>query len=225
MMRVESSQPGAPALASLLANAEKASARQGGGFAALLQQGTQGRARAAAVVTAPPAGSAQLFPEPTRAVAPAAVAPAAVAPVAAPTPVPARATAPVEAADRKATPKHEKTKPVEGRKYEEIVAGPRNGMFLNRSGNERDGMAFLRVTRNHREFHVYGSGEDRLIVEVRHKPKGAAAPAPAAATPAPATAPSTTPTTSAPSAATPATPVAAPGGLGDVPQDAPSARR
>lgn len=64
-------------------------------------------------------------------------------------------------------PKGEKTKAVDGHKYAEIIAGPRNGMFVNTSGNSRDGEAFARVRRDGREFHIYGTGKNRLIVEVK----------------------------------------------------------
>ncbi len=50
--------------------------------------------------------------------------------------------------------------------YDEIMSGPRNGMFINRSGNPRDGLAFVRVERGDRVFHVYGKGKDRLMIEV-----------------------------------------------------------
>jgi len=203
-MRIDPSQTGASALSSLLAKADATAAREGGAFATLLQQGAQAQARTSAPGAArSPLGSAQLFAEPTRV---------------ATAPLPAATSR--EAADKRTTPRGERTKPVEGRKYEEIVAGPRNGMFVNRSGNERDGIAFLKVTRNHREFHVYGSGEDRLIVEVRPKPK-AAPPAPAATTPAPGSAP----TQPAPPAVAPTPPPASPGGLGNAPQANPSRTR
>jgi hypothetical protein len=65
-----------------------------------------------------------------------------------------------------AAPKNETYKAVEGQPYEEIVSGRRNGMFINRSGNERDGEAFVLVKRNGREFHVYGSGADRQVVPI-----------------------------------------------------------
>ena len=65
-----------------------------------------------------------------------------------------------------AKPKGEKTEKVEGRSYSEIVAGPRNGMFLNTSDNERSGRAFVMVKREGREFHVYGQGNDRAVFEV-----------------------------------------------------------
>jgi hypothetical protein len=48
----------------------------------------------------------------------------------------------------------------------EIISGPRNGMFINNSGNSRDGDAFLIVKREGREFHIYGTGQDRSVYEV-----------------------------------------------------------
>ena len=69
--------------------------------------------------------------------------------------------------DSKAPPRRSETyRPVEGQRYEEIVSGPRNGMFVNRSGNQRDGEAFVLVKRNGREFHIYGSGADRQVVPI-----------------------------------------------------------
>ena len=46
------------------------------------------------------------------------------------------------------------------------MSGPRNGMFINNTGNKRDGEAFLIVKRHGREFHIYGTGEDRSVYEV-----------------------------------------------------------
>ena len=66
--------------------------------------------------------------------------------------------------DLKKAPKSEKSAPVEGHAYADITAGPRNGMYLNTSGNKRDGMAFVLVKRDGREYHIYGSGKDRLVV-------------------------------------------------------------
>ncbi len=62
------------------------------------------------------------------------------------------------------TPKAETTRKVPGHSYEEIVSGPRNGMFINRSGNARDGEAFTIVKRKDHELHVYGTGKDREVV-------------------------------------------------------------
>jgi hypothetical protein len=66
-------------------------------------------------------------------------------------------------------PKGEKTQKVKGHNYVEIVAGPRNGMFINNTGSKRDGEAFLIVKRHGREFHVYGTGDDRTVYEVGRK--------------------------------------------------------
>ena len=65
-----------------------------------------------------------------------------------------------------AAPKGERTEKVDGHSYREIVSGPRNGMFINNSGNERDGRAFVIVKREGREFHIYGTGKDRNVYEV-----------------------------------------------------------
>ena len=67
---------------------------------------------------------------------------------------------------KSAVPKNETYKAVDGQPYEEIVSGRRNGMFINRSGNARDGEAFVLVKRNGREFHIYGSGADRQVVPI-----------------------------------------------------------
>jgi hypothetical protein len=65
-----------------------------------------------------------------------------------------------------ATPKGERTQKVDGHHYMEIVSGPRNGMFINNSGNSRDGDAFVIVKRHGREFHIYGTGDGRNVYEV-----------------------------------------------------------
>jgi hypothetical protein len=71
--------------------------------------------------------------------------------------------------DTKSAPKGERTQKVEGHDYMEIVSGPRNGMFINNSGNARDGDTFVIVRRHGREFHIYGTGEDRNVYEVGRK--------------------------------------------------------
>jgi hypothetical protein len=71
--------------------------------------------------------------------------------------------------DSKKVPKGEKTSPVDGHAYADITAGPRNGMYLNTSGNKRDGQAFVLVKRDGKEFHVYGTGKDRLVVCLKRK--------------------------------------------------------
>ena len=66
-------------------------------------------------------------------------------------------------------PKGERTQKVAGHNYAEIISGPRNGMFINNTGGKRDGEAFLIVKRHGREFHVYGTGDDRKVYEVGRK--------------------------------------------------------
>ena len=77
---------------------------------------------------------------------------------------PTKATERAEILDSTKVPKGEKTKAVDGHKYADITAGPRNGMYLNTSGNKRNGQAFVLVKRDGKEFHVYGTGKDRLVV-------------------------------------------------------------
>jgi hypothetical protein len=62
----------------------------------------------------------------------------------------------------------EETRPVPGKEYEEIIGGPRNGMFINRSGNARDGEAFVLVEKDGRDVHIYGTGKDRETVVMWH---------------------------------------------------------
>jgi hypothetical protein len=60
--------------------------------------------------------------------------------------------------------KGETMEAVKDHKYAEITAGKRAGMFINTSGNVRNGEAFVLVRKNGKEYHVYGSGKDRLVV-------------------------------------------------------------
>jgi hypothetical protein len=53
---------------------------------------------------------------------------------------------------------------VEGHAYSEVTSGAREGMYVNTSGNVRHGQAFVLVRKNGKEYHVYGSGKDRLVV-------------------------------------------------------------
>jgi hypothetical protein len=76
-------------------------------------------------------------------------------------------TAAAKTATGAATAKEE-TRTVEGKPYEEIISGPRNGMFINRSGNSRDGEAFVLVKKDGRDVHIYGSGKDRETVVIWH---------------------------------------------------------
>jgi hypothetical protein len=106
------------------------------------------------------------------------------------------ATTPDSVLDAKKAPKGERSAPVEGHRYADITHGPRNGMFLNTSGNKRDGQAFVLVERDGKEFHIYGSGKDRLVVCLKRKPEtdetAAANTKPQTATPVTDTAPSGT---------------------------------
>ena len=79
------------------------------------------------------------------------------------------ANTPDSVLDAKKAPKNEKSAPVAGHRYADITHGPRNGMFLNTSGNKRDGQAFTLVKRDGKEFHIYGSGKDRLVVCLKRK--------------------------------------------------------
>src|SRR5439155_15462969 len=63
----------------------------------------------------------------------------------------------------------EKLAKVSGHQYGKISGGDRNGEFLNLTGNARSGQAFHLVERNGHAFHVYGTGKDRVIVEVTAK--------------------------------------------------------
>ena len=51
---------------------------------------------------------------------------------------------------------------VSDHKYAKITDGPRKGMYVNQSGNDRDGDAFKLVNRGGFEFHVYGNRVVRL---------------------------------------------------------------
>jgi hypothetical protein len=64
-------------------------------------------------------------------------------------------------------PADETTKQVEGRAYADILTGKRSGLYLNTSGNVRDGQTFALVMKEGREFHIYGTGKDRQIIGLR----------------------------------------------------------
>ena len=66
-------------------------------------------------------------------------------------------------------PRKERTTPVEGHAYADVLSGPRNGMYVNTSGNKRDGQAFVLLKRDGKEYHIYGSGKDRLVVCLKPK--------------------------------------------------------
>ena len=63
--------------------------------------------------------------------------------------------------------KGEKVKPVDGHAYADIVSGSRKGMYINTSGNARHGDAFVLVKKGGVEYHIYGSGKDRLVVALK----------------------------------------------------------
>jgi hypothetical protein len=65
--------------------------------------------------------------------------------------------------------KGEKLSKVDGHQFGRIKGGDRDEMCVNLSGNARSGQAFDLIWRDGRQFHVYGSGKDRSVVEVGHK--------------------------------------------------------
>jgi hypothetical protein len=78
----------------------------------------------------------------------------------------ASTTAESGAAAKKA-PAGEKTTAVEGHKYADITSGPRKGMYLNTGSNSRSGEAFVLVRKNGREYHIYGTGENRRVIGLK----------------------------------------------------------
>ena len=64
-------------------------------------------------------------------------------------------------------PSSEKTKQVDGRAYADITAGPRKDLYLNTSGNARDGKTFVLVKKDDREYHIYGTGSKREVFGVK----------------------------------------------------------
>jgi hypothetical protein len=65
--------------------------------------------------------------------------------------------------------KGEKIEPVDGHAYAEITSGPREGMYVNTSGNKRHGEAFVLVHKLGVEYHIYGSGADREVVALKSR--------------------------------------------------------
>lgn len=108
-------------------------------------------------------------------------------------------------------PKGEKTEGVPGHAdYRDIIAGPRDGMYLNTSGNKRDGMAFVLVKRHGIEYHIYGTGKDRQVIEIKpHKHRHHTTTPPGSTAPTSTSSSGTTDTSSTPtSSATQSTPTA-----------------
>jgi hypothetical protein len=60
--------------------------------------------------------------------------------------------------------KGEEVQKVEGHAYVEVTAGAREGMYINTSGNSRHGEAFVLVDKAGFDYHIYGSGDDRVVV-------------------------------------------------------------
>jgi hypothetical protein len=60
--------------------------------------------------------------------------------------------------------KGEEAVAVEGHAYSEITKGARAGMYINTSGNVRHGQTFQLVHKDGKEYHIYGTGKDRLVV-------------------------------------------------------------
>jgi len=67
--------------------------------------------------------------------------------------------------------KGEKAEPVEGHAYAEITSGAREGMYVNTSGNERHGEAFVLVHKAGIEYHIYGTGADREVIALEPRNK------------------------------------------------------
>ncbi len=66
-------------------------------------------------------------------------------------------------------PADETVKQLDGRGYADILTGSRNGLYLNTSGNVRDGHVFTLVNKEGREYHIYGTGKDRQVIGLRPK--------------------------------------------------------
>jgi hypothetical protein len=61
--------------------------------------------------------------------------------------------------------------PVPGHHYALIHGGERDGMYINTSLNSRRGQAFVTVTKDGADYHVYGAGKDRKVIRcVPHDP-------------------------------------------------------
>ena len=71
-------------------------------------------------------------------------------------------------------PDGEQTKKIAGHPYSRIENGADKGLYLNQLANSpRQGSVFRLVERDDRVFHVYGSGKDRVIVEIKPRAKTA----------------------------------------------------
>jgi hypothetical protein len=72
---------------------------------------------------------------------------------------------------------------VEGRAYAEVTEGKRDGMFINTTNNVRRGQAFVLVFKNDTEYHIYGTGKDRVVVSMRRRDDATPAATPTGTTP------------------------------------------
>lgn len=61
----------------------------------------------------------------------------------------------------------ETMKAVNGHSYAEIDGGKRDGLYVNTSNNKRRGQAFVLVHKHGREYHIYGTGKNRVVVALR----------------------------------------------------------
>jgi hypothetical protein len=56
---------------------------------------------------------------------------------------------------------------VNGHSYSEIHGGQRDGLYVNTTNNTRRGQAFVLVHKHGREYHIYGTGKNRVVVALR----------------------------------------------------------
>ena len=69
-----------------------------------------------------------------------------------------------------ARPDGEQTKKVAGHPFARIINGDDKGMYLNQlAGSPRLGKTFKLIERADHVFHIYGTGKDRVIVDVKAK--------------------------------------------------------
>jgi translation elongation factor EF-G len=67
-----------------------------------------------------------------------------------------------------ARPDNEQTKKIAGHSYARIENGTDKGLFLNQlASSPRLGSVFRMVERDDRVFHVYGTGNARVVVELK----------------------------------------------------------
>lgn len=87
---------------------------------------------------------------------------------------------PASATKAATRPEGEITKKVAGHPYSSVENGSDKGMFLNQlAGNPRQGSVFKMVERDDRVFHVYGTGKDKVVVEIKSASKSDATATPA----------------------------------------------